>query len=260
MSKLYILVLLFVSYSVFSQEVNNDTTFFKLGNSKVIIINGDSSSIKKADFRGHLVGFSLGLNMLNIKQSSDNNDEQINNQVLDLNVAKSLEVNFDFIQHSFNLYKKHFGIVTGLGLKFNNYKFKNYYRIINTSDSIYAEEDTINNFYKTKLTITKIRIPLTFEWQNRVGRKHRLIFLSMGVFGSYNIVSYMKYNYKRDGNKIKEKKYENYQLNPFQYGLIFKFAYGALEVYAEYNLSEMFYSNKTVPVNQFSIGLVLVDF
>ena len=70
----------------------------------------------------------------------------------------------------------------------------------------------------------------------------------------------MKYNYKHDGNKIKEKLYENYQLNPFQYGFILKFAYGVFEIYAEYNISEMFYANKAVPVNQFSLGLVLLDF
>ena len=261
MSKLYLLVLLlFVSVFVFSQENSNDTTFFKIGSSKVIIINTDTSSEKKAEFRGHLAGFSIGLNLLNVKSSLNINDGQINDHVLGLNEVRSWEVNFDFLQHSFNLYKEHFGIVTGLGLKFNNYRFKNYYRIINAADSVYAENDTVNNFYKTKLTITKVRIPVIFEWQNRVGRKHRLIFFSAGVFGSYNIVSYMKYNYKRDGEKIKEKIYESYQLNPFQYGLIFKFAYGLVEVYAEYNLSEMFESNKAVPVNQFSVGIVLLDF
>ncbi len=261
MNKFCIIILLFISVFAYSQTDGNDTTFFKFGKTKVIIIGSDTSANKKPDFRGHLVGFSLGLNMMNIKSSSDFNQlGQINEDVLELNEIRSWEVNFDFFQHSFNLYKNHFGIVTGLGLKFNNYRFKNYYRIINTTTSISAVEDTVNNFYKTKLTINKLRIPLIFEWQNKIGRKHRLIFVSAGVFGSYNIVSYMKYNYKRDGNKIKEKIYENYQLNPFQYGVIFKFAYGVFEIYAEYNFSEMFYPNMAVPVNQFSVGLVLLDF
>jgi hypothetical protein len=260
MYKFHTILLLFTSLILFSQENNNDTTFFKIGGSKIIIIGSDSIKNNNPDFRGHFVGFSIGLNLLNTSPSSNYTSGNINEQVLELNEIRSWEVNFDFFQHSFNLYKEHFGLVTGLGLKFNNYRFKNYYRIINTSDSIYAVEDTINNFYKTKLSITKLRIPLIFEWQNKIGRKHRLIFVSAGVFGSYNIVSYMKYNYKRDGNKIKEKIYETYQLNPFQYGVAFKFAYGIFEIYAEYNISKMFITDKAISVNQFSVGLVLVDF
>jgi len=260
MYKLYILLFLLVSLFVYSQEEDNDTTFFKFGSTKFIIINDDDTSkIKEVEFRGHFVGFSFGINSLNI-QANNFGEGKVNNNVLQLEELRSWEVNLDFYQHSINLYKEHFGIVTGLGFKFNNYRFKNKYRIINATDSVYAVMDTVNNFYKSKLSISKIRVPLIFEWQNRIGRKHRLIYFSAGVYGSYNILAYTKYNYKRDGQKVKEKYYDTYQLNPLQYGAIVKFAYGAFEIYAEYNLSEMFINEKAAPVNQFSVGLVLLDF
>jgi len=261
MYKIYVIILVFFSVSVFSQEKDNDTTFIKFGGTKFIIIDEDDTSKTNDDkFRGHFAGLSMGLNLLSVNNTTNEQLGLVNSEVLQLNEVRSWEVNLDFYQHSFNLYKQHFGIVTGLGVKFNNYRFVNDNRIINTTDSVYAVIDTINNFYKSKLSISKIRIPLIFEWQNRIGRKHRLIYFSAGVYGSYDIVSYMKYNYKRDGQKIKEKFYDNYQLNPFQYGVIIKFAYGVFELYAEYNMSEMFITDKAVPVNQFSFGFVLLDF
>ena len=261
MNKLLFFLFLTVSFIVKSQEVENDTTFFKWGNTKIIIIDDSSKTDKKTVFRGHYAGFSVGVNFLDVKNEAHNSSAGfVNSDVLELDQIRSWEVNFDVFQHSFNLYRNHFGIVTGLGFKFNNYRFKNNYRIISSADSIYAVTDTINDFYKTKMTISKIRIPLIFEWQDKLGRKNRPIYFSIGVFGSYNIISYMKYNYKIDGQKIKEKYYNNYQLNSFQYGMLVRFGYGIFEFYAEYNISEMFKDNKAVVANPFSVGIIILNF
>ncbi len=260
MYKKILISLLFLSLFANSQEKNNDTTYFKIGKTKFIVIN-DKDSLNKKDtvkFSGHFSGLSLGINFFKFGEAN-NNYSKITQKDLSLNLPRSWEVNLDPFQWSFNLYKQHFGLVTGLGFKFNNYLFIENRKISIKYDNLISSPDSINNIYKTKMMISKIRIPLMFEWQNKVGRLNKTIYFSAGGFVSYNISSHIKYNFNNDGKKIKEKKENTYYLNPLQYGLMMRFGFGSLDIYAEYNLSEMFTNGKALPINQFSVGIVLIN-
>lgn len=266
MKYILLLPLLVFSLLLFAQENNteneNDTTFFKIGSTKFIIINDSDTSDTKEDdkFKGHFIGLSMGSNSYIIQNTSAIMlYGTITTHVLELNQPRSWEINIDAIQWSGNIYKEHFGVVTGLGFKFNNYRFKNNYYINNNNNILTAFADSSNSITKSKLTISKIRIPLLLEWQNTIGRKKTQVYFSLGGFASYNIHSHMKYNIKDANGKTKDKIYDTFELNPFQYGIMSRFGVGSIHMYVEYNVSEMFNSGKALPINQFTIGMVLIN-
>ncbi len=253
--KIFIYIIL-SSFLVFAQN-ESDTTYFQFGQTKVLIIKDTTYKHEKKEhkFSGHFSSLSLGLNSFTSKQLDNNFPKE----ALELDKPRSWEVNIDVLQFSFNLIKQHFGIVTGLGFKFNNYRFKNNYTIYNDNNNIYAVEDTIYNYTKSKMTISSVRIPLLFEWQNTFSRKKRSIYIGAGLIGSYKMQSFMKYNYTANDDKKKLKKFSDYYLNPFQYSIILRFGIGEIELYGEYNLSSMFEKGKAIDANQFSAGIILLE-
>lgn len=236
------------------EQSEQDTSFFKFGGTKILFIT-DTTYVPKEKFSGHFASLSFGINSFIQGESS----EYFDAKALELNLGRSWEFNADAFDISFNLYKQHFGVLTGLGFKFQNYRLANNYLIYNDKEHTYSELDTVTNYTKSKLAINSVRVPVLFEWQNTYGRKHREIYFSAGMTFSYRMVSFMKYNYKIDGEKRKDKKFADYHLNPFQYTILAKLGIGEFEFYFEYNLSKMFKSGEGIDANQFSVGLILLD-
>jgi len=269
MKKLVLILFVLSLTNLFSQS---DTTFFRLGSTKFIVFTDTSVSVKKhtEKYKGHLASVTVGVNSLNIVEKNNittidapqpQEGTILSKTALELDQARAWEFGFSVMEFNFGLYDNRMGISTGLGFNFNNYRFKNNYRIYNIEDKVVSALDTVYNFRKSKMTISTIKIPLIFEYQSKKNKKDkRLFYINVGVFASYNMAQHMKYVYDRNGEKIKEKNYETFHLNPFQYGVTARMGIGFLEIYAEYNISEMFKKNDDLQVNQFSVGVVLLDF
>ena len=269
MKKLFFILFILSLTNLFSQS---DTTFFRLGSTKFIVFTDTSVTTKKhtEKFKGHLAGITVGVNSLNIVEKNNvttmdapqpQEGANLSKSALELDQVRSWEFGFNFMEFNFGLYDNRFGVSTGLGFNFRNYRFKNNYRIYDTDKKVVSALDTVYNFRKSKMTVSSVRIPVIFEFQSKKNKKgNRLFYINAGMFASYNMSSHMKYVYDKHNEKIKEKNYETFYLNPFQYGLTARIGIGFLEIYAEYNISEMFKNNEDLQVNQFSIGVVLIDF
>ena len=268
MKRLFIILFVLSLTNLFSQS---DTTFFRLGSTKFIVFTDTSISVKKhtEKYKGHLAGITLGINSLNIVENNTTLTNTpklqegtiLSKSALELDQVRSWEFGMNVMEFNFGLYDNKFGVSTGLGFNFNNYRFKNNYRIYDTENKVVSELDTVYNFRKSKMTVSSIRIPVIFEFQSKKNKKdNRLFYINAGMFASYNMSSHMKYVYDKNNKRIKERNYETFYLNPFQYGVTARIGIGFLEIYAQYNISEMFTNNDDLKVNQFSVGVVLLDF
>ena len=264
MKKLLIILFVFSLTNLFSQS---DTTFFRLGSTKFVVFTDTNAVSKKHEerFKGHLAGVTLGVNSLIVSSNIDENNAPsgsiLEENALELDQIRSWEFGFNIMEFNFGLYDNRLGVSAGLGFNFYNYRFKNNYRIYNIEDKVVSAIDTVYSFRKSKMTISTIKLPVVIEFQSKKNKKGKSVFyINAGMFVSYNLSSHMKYNFDRHGDKVKEKNYESFYLNPFQYGLTARFGIGIFEMYAEYNISEMFQENQDLKVNQFSIGFVLLNF
>jgi len=265
------------------EEVENDWNFSEdedtvtvvLNNKKVVVVTGDSVRVnigqrdyvisddgvkikkheKKPKFNGHWAGLELSINgLLNENQIID---FPAGYSYLDLNYNKSTGVNLNFLEQNVNLCKQHLGLVTGLGLTWNNYRFAN--NVILTDDGKlegYFDEDPLKSYEKSKLMVASLRVPLMLEYQTNSKMKANSFHIGGGVVGSARVWSHTKIKY--NGSKVKDK--GDFYINPFRADAIATIGWGVINLHGTYALTEMFRKNKGPEVYPFEIGITLAGF
>ena len=208
------------------------------------------------DFDLHWAGFEFGVN------NFLNNDFSMNYSpgYMDLNTGKSWNINLNVIEYDLNLIGENFGVGTGLGFEFNDYRFDNLLPIEKQNgsigvDSTYAADDY--NVEKAKLTTTYITVPLIFEYQVKLGDDDNKFFLGAGIIGGMKIGSHTKVVYEKDGDDKKNKNRSDFYLSPFRYGYTVRAGYGFLKLFANYYDTPLFESGKGPKLHPFTVGFSL---
>ncbi len=257
------------------EELNNDTDTtnirFKRKTVKIIDENDETKILVKKNkdsdwefwgdddsrFQGSWSGFSMGLsNYMNSDFSISRNSTD---EFMDLNTGKSWNMNINFAQYSINLINNKFGIVTGLGLEWNYYRFDNNNTIqkdvngvITTDTSTYASF----NVDKSKLSTTYATVPLLLEWHSSANQNKGVV-IAAGVIGGVKLGSNTKIVYKENGDTNKDKKRDDYNLSPFRYGVTARIGVGDWLVYGTYYFTSLFEDQKGPELYPFSIGIAL---
>lgn len=210
---------------------------------------------KKQKFDGHWDGFCIGVNgYLN----ADNKMEMPKGyDLLDLKMEKSINVQLNIFEQSFNLIRNHFGLVTGLGLEYNNYRFNNKVRLDPELKPLRAYEDTIHSCTKSKLVVNWLTLPVMFEYQTNSKSNLNSFHIAAGMNFGLKIGSHAKYVYT-NGKENKDKDFDTFNLSPFKYDAMVRIGWGVLNLYGTYALEQMFKSNKGPEVYPFSMGFALV--
>lgn len=259
-------------------STKSDSTKIRLGNQSITIIDdNDNTTLRfhnrnkdrdkwdieyrhKEEFTGHWAGFEFGVNGL-----LDNTNSMVlkgDNAWLDLKQARSWNINLNFMQYSIGFGTDKIGLVTGMGLEFNNYHFSNPITLkvengITTVDSTFIK----GNFdvQKTKLATTHLTVPLILEAQIPVGNHGHRIYLGGGVIGGVQIGSHTKVIYD-DNGKQKTKNHDDFNLATLRYGFTARLGYRGIKLFANYYPVQLFEKSKGPEVYPFTVGLVLLNF
>ena len=247
------------------------TTIYLGNNRRLEIIDSFSGSSNKTKvrmvhatqekFKGHWGGFSLGYNYFG--NSYFTNELSPDLFYLDLNNGKSIEVGLNLFQQSIGLQrnKNNIGLVTGLGLTLNNYRF-------DTQNILYKDRETGITGYrvedkriidKNKLLVRYITVPLLFEFQIPDGEKNPF-YINAGVYGGFKLSSHVKVKYADSMSPIKQKYRHDLNINTFKYGATARIGYRWLNLYATCDLSSLFQKGKGPEIYPWSIGIMLVSF
>ncbi len=175
---------------------------------------------------------------------------------MDLHTGKSFNININFAQLGIGL-TRHFGIVTGLGLEFNDYKFEGNNNISKDEEGVIGPmypADGIE-YEKTKLTTTYLTMPLMLEAQIPV-RYRRTINIAAGAIGGVKLGSHNKLVYY-DGGKQKVKEKDDFSLSVLRYGPTVRLGYDSFQVYATYYMNGLFLENKGPELYPFQLGIAI---
>ncbi|MDX9694294.1 MAG: outer membrane beta-barrel protein [Bacteroidales bacterium] len=257
------------------EELNNNTDTtnirFKRKTVKIIDENDETKILVKknkdsdwefwneddARFQGSWSGFSMGLsNYMNKDFSLSRN---ATDEFMDLNTGKSWNMNLNFAQYSINLINNKFGLVTGLGLEWNYYRFDNNNTIQKDADGVIITDTTSYSGFsvdKSKLSTTYATVPLLLEWHSS-SNQDRGVVIAAGVIGGVKLGSNTKIVYKENGDTNKDKKRDDYNLSPFKYGVTARIGVGDWLVYGTYYLTSLFEKDKGPELYPFSIGIAL---
>lgn len=153
-----------------------------------------------------------------------------------------------------------------LGASMYNFKFQEANTVITeTVNGITFTEDPRDlSFVKSKLTASYVNasfIPmLDFGGSNRKTRfwstRHSAFRIGAGPYVGYRLESHSKIVYKEDGDKEKDKNIDNFYLNNVRYGVRMQIGVRTADFFFNYDLNELFVSNKGPKLNAFSFGVI----
>ncbi|MFA5646725.1 MAG: hypothetical protein WC951_00330 [Bacteroidales bacterium] len=262
----------------------NDTTHIRVGSKRIIIIeNGEKTSIEvpnsrnkhtfdsdkdrnyryvyKRRFTGNWSGFEWGFN--GVMDPSHSMNMQGDLRYFEINQARSWNFNINPVQYSMGFGTDKVGLVTGLGVEFNNYHFrkKNTIKVengITVADYSYVDNPNMN-VTRSSLHTIHIVAPILLEFQIPTGHWGNRFYISAGVIGGVRIHSKTKVFYK--GNlKGKDRITDDFNMNPFRYGFTARIGFDNISLFANYYVTPMFEENKGDELNPFTIGLRLISF
>jgi len=245
-----------------------DSTRIRVGDKEISIVEryGDNAEIRIDDidddnhwpkskkFRGHWAGFEWGINNFLDNEMTLSREES--NGFMDLNSGRSWVINLNFAQYSLGFGTSHAGLVTGLGLEYNNYFFDGNNTIIEENDYVVGVDTT--GVSKSKLTTSYLRIPLIFEVQFPGTVRAKRVFISGGIVAGLKMGSHTKIVYKNDEGRNRDKNNDDFNINPFRYGLTFRAGFGAICVFGDYYFTPLYVADKGPELHPFSLGLSLV--
>lgn len=254
---------------------NDDSVTVILNDKRVVIVTDDSVRVnigqrdyvisddgvkihkhdKKPKFNGHWAGFGLSVNgLLNQDHMIDYPEGA---PYLDLNYNKSTGVNLNFFEQNVNLYNQNLGLVTGLGVTWNNYRFAD--NVILTDDGELSgrfDETPGYNYQKSKLMVASLRIPLMLEYQTNGKMKANSFHIGAGALGQVRMWSHTK-NEINDG---KTKNKGDFYINPFIAQGIATIGWGVINLYGTYSFTELFRNDKGPTAYPFEVGITLIGF
>ncbi|MFO8235094.1 MAG: outer membrane beta-barrel protein [Bacteroidales bacterium] len=210
------------------------------------------------NFDAHWAGFEFGLN--NFMNPHYNIKPADGLDFMELNTGKSWNINLNILEYDHALIGENFGIATGLGFEFNDYRFSNLLPIKKSDGEIITDQsyDTENIIVeKAKLSTTYITIPLILEWQTPITKKDDKLFISGGLIGGIKIGSHTKIKYKdHNGDMKKDKNRNDFYLSPYRYGYTIRAGVGFVKLYANYYATPMFEKNKAPEMHPFAAGFM----
>ncbi len=289
--------------SVQWSEPYNDSTKVKIGKLNIEVYEGDDSvkvvvgnrelfvdedgnvsfsRRKNKKFNGHWAGFDLGLN--GYFNPDFNMSFPKETEYMDLRMTKSWAVHLNFYEQNIALSKnKKWGMVTGLGLNWNNYRFSMDTRLSSDSSELRGYIDQGISIRKSKLTALYFDVPLLFEFQTNSYMKKNSFHFATGMVMGVRISSHTKkyydewnkefditaYNQATDNyetvftatspNESKTKDFDDFYMNPFKWDATVRVGWGFINLFATYSVNTLFKTDKGPELHPWTVGISLVN-
>ncbi len=200
-------------------------------------------------FDGHLMGIDFGGNQLLNTSYAMYPEGSV--EFLETSPEKSFEVNVNVFEYSFG-FSSYFGLVTGLGVNFNDYKFKNRATIVKDENGIIqAKLLPEGDFRVSKLSTVFITAPLLIEFQIPGQWDEDRMFITAGVIGGVKISEHTKTQIGEE--KLKDK--GDHNLSPVRWGYTARVGFENFGIYATYYNTKLFKKGLGPDTTPFTIGL-----
>jgi len=265
---------------------SDDSVKVKVGN-RVIIIDEDgevrTKRCKEPKFNGHWAGVDIGFNGYVKPDFNMNFPKEY--EYLDLRMEKSIAVNLNFFEQNIPFSKNQkWGMVTGLGLSFNDYRFMRPTRLSMDSSELIGYLDQDISIRKSKLSVMYATLPLLFEFQTAPSYHKNGFHINVGIVVGARLSSHTKKYYNElnsefhitqynpetslyddvfiafSPNDPKVYHYGDWFLQPFKFDATARIGWNFLNFWANYSLNTMFRKGKGPELYPWSAGITLACF
>lgn len=256
-----------------------DSTTMHVGNKKIIITGGNDNNDHDDDFdfdfefeadtvvqkptksRSHWRGLDLGFNSL-MAGDKFSTDLPAGQDHLELIPGKSINVNLNIWGHDFPIIQRYVMFTTGIGLTLNNYRFSSDQTLRGDTNLVvagydYKKDGDRISYQKNKLAVNYVTVPLLLQFNTHPELK-KSFHIAAGVLLSYKYNSHLKLVYKDDG-KQKDKRQDDFNIEPFRYDATVRLGYRNYTVFASYAMSELFKNERGPELHPFQFGISVVN-
>ena len=252
----------YISEDSLAQSTGKDTSIVRIGKKDVKVIDheggteiiwgkGKHKKGKSGKFEGHWEGLELGFNGFDQADYS----AYVAKDFMSLNQGKSTEIDLNFYELNIGLAKSYVGLVSGMGLSFNNYRFENPFTIEKSLTRTEAVPLVYDNLSKSKLAVSYLNIPVLLEFQIPVNNNEGRLYINAGIIGGVKIGSHTKVKY----GDTKDKDHSGFNLNAFKYEATARIGYKDIGLFAKYSLTPLFQDDKGPVLTPFTIGISFLD-
>ncbi|MFT5725674.1 MAG: hypothetical protein ACI9JN_002801 [Bacteroidia bacterium] len=175
---------------------------------------------------------------------------------------ENMSANFHLgiIQQGINLYRGHLRLVYGIGIEFNNYRFKEGVTITPDSKPLeYVVDDAIE-YKRNKIVSRYATIPLMLNFKSNPSNDDKSFKVAAGIQAGYLIGAHQKQKWGQGKQKEKKKVKGDYGFEDYRIGYVAQFGYGDLVIYGKYYPTSTFKTGRGPEVNTACVGLVLTHF
>ncbi len=129
------------------------------------------------------------------------------------------------------------------------------------------------NGKKSKLTVSHINVSFVPLWDFSGGKrkvksleapgikienyKQQGFRIGVGMYAGYRLGSHTKVKFRQNGDTDKDKDNSNFFLENFRYGVRLRVGVRGLDMFANYDLNDMFNAGRGPELNAFSFGIIL---
>jgi len=258
---------------------NGDTTRIKLGKKNIVIVenksgdkkgetkviidekviiedNEDDDKPNKGENRNgtaHWAG--IGINSNGFLNTDGKIVSGADAGFLEQDFARSIGVNFNFLEKRFPIFREYIGVTTGLGLQWNRYALKRNVDVVVTDSLTYGLTNSLVDYKKNLLRSTYLQVPLLLELTtNRDDSK--AWHIAAGVVGGIRVGSSWRTKWEDGGKTNKNKVNSNHNFNPFQAYATAIVGYHNINLYVNYGLTQVFEKNKGPEYTAVSAGVL----
>lgn len=244
---------------------DGDSVVINLRSKRIVIFDREpnvsiqkKNKIDEEEFK-HWSGLSFGFNGYFSPDGSASVPSRY--KYMDLNYGRSVNIQWNILQHNFNIYHNYVNLVTGFGIEWRRFMFDNKTSLNADSSFTWGSIDTTNtfNFKKNLFRSTMLQVPLLIEFNtNKNPRKS--FHIAVGAIGQFMVGGRTKQIYERGGYTFEKVRKDNYNMNPLVLKTHASIGYRDFTVFGEYNITSLFEKGKGPQLYPFVIGVRLIPF
>ena len=158
----------------------------------------------------------------------------------------------------------------GANVSWYNFKFDNVRtRVLKSDEGVVFYEDPTMDFeaIKSKIVVpyvNAILVPMfvfgkrrSSDWSPFSYHENDGFRIGLGAYAGYRVGGRSKFVIKDNGNRIREKDRTNFYFNNWRYGARLQLGFKGVDLFANYDLNELFVENRGPRLNAFSFGIIL---
>jgi hypothetical protein len=212
---------------------------------------------KKNKFDGNWGGIMLGFN--NVLNSNNEMEVPVGYEFLDVDFTGSRTFALNLFEKNFSLIGNKFGVTTGLGFQWYNYRFAKNAQLFANQDAINGMLDTVNasKYEKSKLAYTMLNIPLLLEFQTNPNHNKKSFHINAGVIFGVKLCSHTK-TIIEDGATTKITVSDDFNLNPIRLDATASIGYDIANLFVSYSLTPLFKEKEGPKLYPFTAGIYLL--